>query len=212
MEYLKLGAEYLKIVMWPLLTLVLSCMFRQPISEALGRLNSLELLGLQAGFTERSQAVREETELLAASPPREQGTDDSTGSSSGCVLPPDLGVAPVPVPTGDFARAERMARSAPAQAVEFAWDSMNGTLQEASRANGVSYDPRQHGPSLWAYNSNRLRDAGIDSEAWSVFSDLRSLYRAATTTPSAVTADAAADFVNACLNFTMRALDTLAPR
>ncbi|MEU8672719.1 hypothetical protein AB0C71_38155 [Streptomyces anulatus] len=207
MEYAKLVAEYLKILIWPGVALTFILLFRAKISSAIGRLNSVDVAGMQASFAEGAEEARQETEelTLTAAAGGEQNTPPEQAPSDDPVRPSVL--SPVPVPHPAFRRALDRAHRDPAEAVDMAWRIMEDALIAAIQARGVRFDELVGSPD--SFINYHLAVAGM-TEARLTWGNLRTLHRTSAHAPDAPTLSAAIAYVESCRSFTVVALEALA--
>ncbi|MFE3378697.1 hypothetical protein [Streptomyces anulatus] len=207
MEYAKLVAEYLKILIWPGVALTFILLFRAKISSAIGRLNSVDVAGMQASFAEGAEEARQETEELTLTAAEgEQNTPPEQAPSDEAERPSVL--SPVPVPHPAFRRARDRAHRDPAEAVDMAWGIMEDALITALQARGVRLD--QLVGARDSFINHYLAVAGMTVEARMTWSNLRTLHRTSAHAPDAPTLQAAIAYVESCRSFTVVALEALA--
>lgn len=217
MEIAKLVLEYIKALLWPVVTVTLFIIFRGQISEILKRMTSLDVAGFAAAFEAQTKETLEESRAsVPPEQPEEQADEEAAAEEPADAdsNPPepahDEPTGPrrlVFVPTGAFARIKREAETRPALAITSSWETMEQTLLSAIAQCGVTYDVRQHGLP-WMFIYKQLLAVQMDRSGLDTLRDLRDLRNAAQHY-GPVTSSAAVNFVESCLNFSLRAVAVL---
>ncbi|MEU3706955.1 hypothetical protein AB0E82_32215 [Streptomyces anulatus] len=224
MEIAKLAIEFLKVIVWPSVLILFLCLFRHQISAAIGRLNSVDIAGVQAEFAELAETTREDSEQLVASQPDPPA---GTAPDTGVALSTDFADYTTPAEAEEAAQAEaraaqlatsvldqqfdgarRRAKTSPSYAVMLSWKIMEDVLHDSLTQLG--YRPREEDEFPEHFTERHLRRAGLTIEGLHTRTELRALYKMAQRTPEAATPKAAEDFVESCRALTHQSLVVLA--
>ncbi|MEU1800122.1 hypothetical protein [Streptomyces sp. NPDC019937] len=186
MEIAKLVLEFLKVLVWPAVTLFVLVFFRAETRDLFQRLRSLRGGIAEAEFAEQAAQAREESELAVA----------GAAPSTDVVLP---------------FRDELLsaARSKPEGAVRQAWQTLERQLEDVVFALGLKRRARGHiGPLNVDYVASRLVALGLPQSAGSALVDLRRAR--AQIYELGASSEGARDFIEACNNIYRQVAEFLA--
>lgn len=176
----ELVLEYVKALVWPLVTVGLVWMLRNQIQAAFTRMTRLETPAGSIEFTSDAREVRNEAEELA---PTTAPEDSATGDAA------DEAVSRF----GVFQEAWETADTSPIGALISAWLTLEAICdQTLNEANAL---PRPERFLTSILRVNALVDLGLSPQAASVFQNLRDLRNRAVHGGDVVTPAAAKDFV-----------------
>lgn len=216
MEIAKLVLEYIKVLVWPLVTIALVWALRSRIQEAMRRITRVDTVAGAIEFAEDAREVREQTEELAdvrrvLSPesPAEPGQTEGDGApeqeadvnlplprsvlSDGSTFPKALGPFTLPMHT---------AFHAPSIAVVEAWRTLGNAILRSGRSAEVLNDDwfdhhKDH--KVLKMVLHHLHPLGLSNAALESFERLR-LLRFQAKTGAPVSQAAAEDFIMSCFN------------
>ncbi|MFD9422311.1 MULTISPECIES: hypothetical protein [unclassified Streptomyces] len=219
MEIAKLVLEYVKALVWPLVTITLVWGLRSHIHEAMRRMIRLDTVAGAIEFAEDARTVREQVEELADTRPA-LPPDSSTEPEQTHEVDPDQGpdsrqrhelteplsataIRDTRADFGPFTSAMTLAGRSPASAVTEAWLFLRSAIIQAGASRAVaSFDVYVRDKEARALRDvlQRLRPFGLSGPALMYFEQLDDLQRQAAM-GTQVSPRAAEDFIMSCYYF-----------
>ncbi|MGW1108993.1 hypothetical protein [Streptomyces sp. NPDC002540] len=199
METAELVLEYVKTLVWPVVTVTLVWGLRAHIQYAFTRMTRLETPAGAIEFEADAREVRQNAEGLSTNSASDSPAAQGSGESN-----PEQRIPQVPPPRDGnqgfdiYESARLTAHRSPALAVIRSWDFLQEDLTHALNQrripdppDGARWDPRD---ISWEH----LHRLGLGSEAVAVYMSLKGLWDRAAHTLTLVTPEAAIDFIASC--------------
>ncbi|MFD7618205.1 hypothetical protein [Streptomyces sp. NPDC059802] len=189
METAELVLEYVKTLVWPMVTLTLVWGLRTHIQYAFTRMTRLETPAGAIEFEADAREVRQNAEELSTNP----DSDNPASQGSGEPTP-----EPEEIPLDIYESARITAIRSPALAVIRSWDFLQEDLTHALNQRRIPDPPdgaRWHPADISWEHLHRL---GLEPGAVAVYMSLKDLWDRAAHTLTVVTPQAANNFIASC--------------
>ncbi|MFE7397601.1 hypothetical protein [Streptomyces sp. NPDC057557] len=199
MEIAELVLEYVKTLVWPVVTVALVWGLRTHIQYAFTRMTRLETPAGAIEFEADAREVRQNAEELSTTPasddPASQGSDEPN---------PRQESPQVPNPRNDnqgfgiYESARLTAIRSPALAVIRSWDFLQEDLTHALNQRRIPAPPDGARWHPWDISWEHLHRLGLEPGAVAVYMSLKDLWDRAAHTLTLVTSEAANNFIASC--------------
>ncbi|WP_143203628.1 MULTISPECIES: hypothetical protein [unclassified Streptomyces] len=200
MEIAELVLEYVKTLVWPVVTLTLVWGLRAHIQYAFTRMTRLETPAGAIEFEADAREVRQNAEELSTN----SASDNPTSAGSDEPVPEQEESPQVPSPQDaqqefDIYESARItAIRSPALSVIRSWDFLQEDLTHALNQRRIPDPPNGDRWHPWDISWEHLHRLGLEPGAVSVYMSLKDLWDRAAHTRTVVTPQAANNFIASC--------------
>ncbi|MEV7712848.1 hypothetical protein ACIODX_29840 [Streptomyces sp. NPDC088190] len=199
METAELVLEYVKALVWPMVTVAVVWGLRTQIAYAFTRMTRVETPAGSIEFEADAREVRQSAEGLSAAPAPGSPAPGGTGGPG-----PEEERPRLPSPRGRhqefgiYESARLTALRSPALAVIRSWDFLQEDLAHALNQRRIPDPPNGDRWHPWDISWEHLHGLGLEPGAVAVYRSLRDLWDRAAHTRTVVTPQAANNFIVSC--------------
>ena len=182
MDYLTALVELVKSLAWPISAIILACIFRQPLTELIGLIESVKFKDAEVKIARRIEQTKELQEKL---------------------VPPSPEALPIQAPNDRFRKVEDeimdVIGSSPRSAIMIAWRTLEGAGAKAIQKLSLKELAPQLRPAVMFAEVLR-REGKISSDKFKIISNLRRIRNDATHVDDfKITENSALDYVGIAL-------------